>query len=81
MKPEIAQKSRMPLLWKVAKPITGALAVKAKPNHSVMVRIRVAHSPPWHLPPLKIKRCISAAAKSVLTNLFAMGHTANFKHE
>ena len=71
----------MPLPLKVAKPITGALAVKAKPNHSVMAPIKAAHFPRWHLPPLKIKQCISAAAKSPLTNLFAMVHTANCKND
>ncbi len=71
----------MQLPLKAAKPTIGVPAGKAKPNHFAMVRIMVAHSPPWHLPPLKIKRCISADAKSPLTNLFAMGHTANCKHE
>ena len=71
----------MPLPLKVAKPTIGVPAGKANPNHSAMAPIKAAHSPRWHLPPLKIKRCISAAAKSPLTNLFAMGHTANCKHE
>ena len=81
MKPVIAQKAPTPLPLKVAKLIIGALAVKAKANHFAMVRIRVARSHRWHLPRQKIKRCISVAAKSPLTSLFAMEHTANCKHE
>jgi hypothetical protein len=63
----------------VAKPITGALAVKAKANHFAMARIKAAHSRPWHLTQRKIKRCISVAAKSAPTRLFAMALTASSK--
>jgi hypothetical protein len=66
---------------KVAKLTIGVPVGKAKANHFAMARIKAAHSPRWHLPPLKIKRFISVAAKSPLTNLFAMGHTANCKRE
>jgi hypothetical protein len=75
----LPKKALFVLLLKVAKPITGALAVKAKANHFAMARIKAAHFRPWHLPRLKIKRLISAAAKSPPINLFAMEHTVNSK--
>ncbi len=77
MKPEVAQKTPMPLPLKVAKPITGVLAGKVKASLFAMAHIRVAHSRLWHLPRRKIKRCISVAAKLLPINLFVMAHTAN----